>query len=173
MKFLSSALVILLFCSFSLNANPKTYEDVAKNWRVYVDSLNKKLKAKGMLPYEEKLNQALLEIMSPVSNVLDKYQKGKKEEKEQIHLLTRQRLEMITILENEIKRAENIRLLFAKMKRAGDIKSLAEINKLQEESIKIRETQLKLAEFNKSYVSIYSNLNADAQKLIDVKKSNP
>jgi hypothetical protein len=165
-------IIIALVCNLSLViAEPKnlTYEQVAKNWQTYIDNLNKRLQAKGMLPYEERLNMALLERMRPVNAILQKYKKGKNEDQKQILEVTRNSAEVIAILEKEIKRAENIRLLFVKVQKAGKKDMYNQLNELQIKSIKIREAELQIVELSKSYVNTYKTINEKSQLALDLK----
>lgn len=170
MKFISCILFFLVICGSSLFAVPKTYNEVANNWKNYVNILTKKSKETGMLPYERQLNKALLAIMSPISNELEKNRKGSPMQKEAALQKTQQSVEMITILENELKRAENIRLLYAKIQKASEIKNLKAINHLQQKSIDIRKAQVDLSGLSKNYIDIYSKLDSEAQKVIDAQK---
>ncbi len=170
MRIFSNILILCVFCFSTLNAAPKTYDEVANNWKQYVDNVNNKIKAKGMLPYEEQLNKVLLQQLIPISNALQKYKNGKKDEKLQILQYTQQNIEALTIIEKEIKRAENIRLLFAKVKKAREVENYKAIEELQDISIKIRQAHLKITELNKSYVEIYKKLNLQSQKAIDANK---
>lgn len=171
MKFFNSFAILCILSLSTLNAAPKTYMEVANNWKVYVDNVSKKISAKGMLPYEEQLNKVLLQQLAPISDALQKYKNGKKEEKLQILQLTQQNIQSLTIIENEIKRAENIRILFAKVKKAREVENYKAIEELQDISIKIRQTQLEIAKLNKSYIDIYKTLNLQSQQAIDANKN--
>jgi len=152
------------------NVKPRTFAEVKENWDKYEKNLLKTAGFQGLIQYEKDVIEKMLKFIQPINQTLNKVNEKSNNATQQALALVNQQFLSLKIMENEYKRAENIRKILAKVQESGSVDLIVEIRNLPQLSTQIYNLEVELANTLRRYNFISGKIFRQSSELTKLKK---